>query len=90
MCGYLAKPNLTRSNLNQYIEVVAARAVTAGSEHGAEGGAVGLGLVRRLAKKPSASLGYASHQRPRSGKWMVLHPVTARETRPSYQFRAAP
>ena len=32
-------------------EVVAARAATGGNEHGAEGGAVGLGPVRRNAKK---------------------------------------
>ncbi len=32
---------------------------------------------------------YSSHHRPRSGNCTVLLPVTARDTRPSYQFRAA-
>jgi len=59
------------------------------SEHGAEGGAVGPGSVRHVTKKKGATTGY-SHHRPRSGNITVLHPVTARETRPSYQFRAAP
>ena len=35
----------------RYLRVVAARAATAGSEHGAEGGAAGLGSVRHTAKK---------------------------------------
>ncbi|SDE07112.1 hypothetical protein SAMN05192552_11332 [Natrinema hispanicum] len=38
--------------------------------------------------KKGLRLGY-SHQRPRSGKWIIDHPVTASETRPSCQFRAA-
>ena len=72
------------------IEVVAARAATGGSEHGAEGGAVGLGPVWHPTKNDPPPRNYTSHQRSRSGKWMVLQPVTARETRPAYQFRAAP
>ena len=73
----------------QRIEVVAARTATAGSEHGAEGGEEGSGSGLVPSKKRVASTGY-SHQRPRSGKWMVDHPVTATETRPLYQFFAAP
>ncbi len=60
------------------------------SEHVAEGGVAGLGPVRLIAKKKAATIAYASHHRPRSGKYTVLHPVRATETRPLYQFFAAP
>ncbi|SFL31728.1 hypothetical protein SAMN04487950_3309 [Halogranum rubrum] len=42
-----------------------------------------------IAKKKATTTDY-SHHRPRSGKVRLDQPVTARETRPSYQFRAAP
>ncbi|KYH23823.1 hypothetical protein HAPAU_39020 [Halalkalicoccus paucihalophilus] len=71
-------------------KVVAVRAATGGSEHGAEGGAVGLGPVRLVAKKRVATTGYASHHRLRSGKWTVVQPVRDTETHSLYQFFAAP
>ena len=58
-------------------------------EHGAEGGEAGSGSVRHVAKKRGATTGY-SHHRPRSGKFTVVQPVSATETRPLYQFFAAP
>jgi hypothetical protein len=41
--------------------VVAARAATAGSKHGAEGGAAGFGSVRHTAKKNGVALAYSSY-----------------------------
>ena len=60
------------------------------SEHGAVGGEAGPGLDRLHSKKEGPTIGYSSvHHRPRSGKDIVDHPVTASDTRPWYQFRAA-
>ena len=44
--------------------------------------------VTAYTSKKGVCFGY-SYQRPRSGKWIIDHPVTASETRPSCQFRAA-
>ena len=78
-----------RDLYSEVIEVVAARAATAGSEHGAVGGAVGPGSVRHTTKKKVPSTGYSSHHRPRSGNSIRDHPVSAIEHRPLYQFLAA-
>ncbi len=67
-------------------KVVAARAAKRARSGGWGGGVrVGSGL----SKKKGAKTGY-SHHRPRSGNITVLHPVRATETRPLYQFFAAP
>lgn len=76
------------SNLSVLIvrKVVAARAAKR-ARSGGWGGGAWVGLAR--SKKEGCDDGY-SHHRPRSGKCTVLQPVRATETRPLYQFFAAP
>ena len=68
--------------------VVAARAAPNGASTERRVGRWGLGRAGTKQKKP-VTIGY-SHHRPRSGNWISDHPVTASDTRPLYQFRAAP
>jgi len=58
VCTHLGAKRYADSRTNSFLmnilpvsEVVAARAATAGSEHGAVGGAAGLGSVRHTPKK---------------------------------------